>query len=143
MCGYVCSQQNGGNGGVAFADNLTEFCQLVQVNLRAGSEVDAIQGVWSTPAGTRVTGTMHGGGGGTPASFDLDQDEFIVRVDGRSGSRVDQLTFTTNKGRTHGPYGGKGGDKDFHLSDLKVGGFCGRSGSGLDAIGFYTPGTCP
>jgi hypothetical protein len=141
MCGYTRTQQHGGTGGGEFADNLTETCQLVGVNIRHGSRVDAIQGVWTTPSGAHVTGALHGGGGGELTSFSLAAGEYIVRIDGRSGARTDSLQFTTNTGKTYGPYGGSGGSA-YSISDLKVAGFFGRSGSEVDAIGFFTPANC-
>lgn len=138
MCGYVRSQEFGGSGGNPFADNLTEVSQLVRVNIRSGAGVDAIQAVWSTYSGTQVTGPVHGGGGGNPASFNLGPGEFIVRVDGRAGKSIDQLKFTTNLGNTHGPYGGGGGNP-FSIPNLHIGGFFGRSGARVDAIGFFSP----
>ncbi|WP_437973996.1 jacalin-like lectin [Sorangium sp. So ce295] len=139
--GYVRTQENGGNGGKAFADNLTETCQLVQVKIRSGRRIDSIQGVWTTPAGSRVTGESHGTGGGSLQSFTLEPGEYITRIDGRAGSRVDQLKFRTSKGRVHGPYGGSGGTP-FTISNVQVGGFFGRSGEELDSIGFFTEGAC-
>lgn len=141
MCGFIRSQQNGGNGGREFADDLTETCQLVQVKIRSGNRVDSIQGFWSTPSGSQVSGAVHGGGGGSLKSFTLEPGEFITRIDGRAGSRVDQLEFHTNKGRVHGPFG-KSGGQPFTITNVQVGGFFGRSGNALDSIGFFTTGKC-
>jgi hypothetical protein len=97
--------------------------------------------VWITTNGFALQGPRHGGGGGSESSFDLAEGEFITRIEGRSGSEVDQLTFTTNKGNKHGPYGG-GGGAPFAVSDINVGGFFGRSGDRLDQIGFYATAAC-
>jgi hypothetical protein len=142
MCGFVPTQSHGGNGGNAFSDDLTQTCQLVKVLIRHGSGVDGIQGTYLLPSGAEASGAYHGGDGGSPTEFQLEAGEYIVRVAGRSGGRVDQLTFITNTGRSYGPYGGNGGNA-FSIDGIKVGGFFGRSGSRLDAIGFYTPGKCP
>ena len=140
-CGFARTQSYGGSGGGGFSDNLTETCRLVGVNLRSGSRIDGIQAVWSTPSGGEITGTWHGGAGGSPHEFRLAADEYITRIDGRSGTKTDQLKFTTNKGTVYGPFGGSGGTA-FAISEVKVGGFFGRSGSELDDIGFFTPGQC-
>ncbi len=143
MCANVRSVQNGGGGGSPFSDDLTEACALVGVNIRHGGRVDAIQGIYSTPSGVNVPGPRYGGSGGTLDSFTLVAGEFITRVDGRSGNSIDSLQFTTNKGNVFGPYGGGGGNVFSALTGLQVMGFFGRSGAELDAVGFFTPGTCP
>jgi hypothetical protein len=141
MTAYVPTRVHGGGGGNAFSDDLTQACRLVKVAIRHGKEVDGIQGTYVTPTGSEFTGGFHGGSGGSPSEFTLEPDEHIVAVEGRSGGRVDRLTFITNKGRRHGPYGGDGGSP-FELSNLAVGGFFGRSGSRLDAIGFFNEAKC-
>ncbi len=74
-------------------------------------------------------------------TFKFAKGEYFVRVDGRSGDRINQLKFTTNLGNTFGPYGGNGGTP-FSISGLRIEGFFGRSGSRLDAIGFFSPANC-
>ncbi|MDP1772167.1 MAG: jacalin-like lectin [Methylobacter sp.] len=135
-CPYTPSLQYGGTGGSAFSDDLTQAVQITQINIWSGSEVDAIQAVWSKQGGGTLTGTKHGGDGGSLSTIKLASGEYIVRVDGRSGSRTDQLTFTSNLGNKFGPYGGNGGSA-FSLPNLKVGGFLGRSGSRLDAFAVF------
>ena len=139
MNGYVPTVQSGGDGGDAFQDDLAEVSRLIGLNIRAGEYVDALQCIWSTPAGSTVSGTQHGGGGGSLNQILLSNNEYIVRVDGRSGIYIDQLTFTTNLENVFGPFGGDGGDP-FSLPNLSVGGFFGRSGDLLDAVGVFTPG---
>jgi len=140
MCGFAKTKSFGGAGGTIFSDDLTETCQLIQVNIRHGSRIDGIQGVWQGLNGAVIQGVWHGGQGGTLACIKLAPGELIVRIDGRSGTRIDQLTFTTNKGNVY-KYGGSGGDP-FSVSDVKVGGFFGQAGAELDRIGFFTTGTC-
>jgi len=136
-CPYTPSQQYGGTGGGEFNDDLTQTTQITQINIWSGSEVDAIQTTWSKQGGGTFTGVKHGGGGGSLKTITLAAGEYITRVDGRSGSRIDQLTFTTNLGNKYGPYGGDGGSA-FSLTNLKVGGFLGRSGSRLDAFAVFS-----
>ena len=57
----------------------------------------------------------------------------------RSGTLVDQITFLAmcNSGRgfyVYGPYGGSGGTPHIKLGEIQ--GFYGRSGHGIDQIGF-------
>lgn len=141
MGAYAKTQQYGGGGGDAFSDDLTQSCRLSSVTIRSGDYIDAIQGTYTTPSGATYSSGPHGGGGGDQQSFNLAPGEYIVHVDGRSGDYVDQLTFSTNLGNVHGPYGG-GGGSPFTLSSLHVGGFFGQSGSYLDAIGFFTAVDC-
>jgi Jacalin-like lectin domain len=142
MCGYVATAISGGKGGNEFAEDLTLFCKLIAVRIRSGSEVDSIEGVYLLPSGVEESGPRHGGGGGSEKMFRLEPDEFITAVEGRSGKRVDRLQFITNKGRRSDAYGGTGGEA-FTVNALHVGGFVGRSGSRLDAIGFLTQAKCP
>ena len=138
---YKPTQQFGGSGGNAFSDDLTQSCRIGTVKVWSGSSVDAIEVIYVKPSGATYSGGRHGGSGGDARSFNLAANESIVRVDGRSGGRVDQLKFTTNLGNVHGPYGGGGGNA-FALPALQVDGILGRSGSDLDAIGFFTAVSC-
>ena len=134
---YSRSPSYGGTGGNAFSDNLTETTQLIGINISAGGVVDSIQGVFSTTAGSSVTGPKYGGGGGTPQVIKLDQGDVIVRVEGRYGDSLDQVEFFTANGAHYGPYGGDGG-KPFTISGVKVGGFFGRAGDQIDQFGIFT-----
>lgn len=134
---YKKSVSYGGNGGNAFADNLTETVKIKKITVRSGSYVDALIVTWTTTSGQDVT-TQHGGGGGNPKDIELASDEHIVRIEGRSGAYIDQLTFFTDKGRTFGPYGGNGGNPFTPIIGV-VGGFFGRSGSYIDQLGIFYP----
>jgi hypothetical protein len=139
---YKQSSVYGGDGGSPYTDDLTQICRLAQVIIRHGSRIDAIASVWELPNGTLVTGTRHGGTGGTESSFTLDKGEYINRIELRSGREVDALTFYTDAGNKYGPYGGSGGDAH-SISGGPINGFFGHSGARLDAIGAYSPTTCP
>jgi hypothetical protein len=139
---YKPTQQNGGQGGNAFSDDLTQSCRIGTVKIRSATYVDAIEIIYVKPDGGTFSGGQHGGNGGTAHSFSLAANETIVRVEGRSGFLIDQLKFTTNLGKVHGPYGGGGGTV-FALSELQVGGILGRSATYLDNIGFFTAASCP
>ena len=140
---FTKTQQFGGNGGNSFSDDLTEVCRLASINIRSGSHVDMIQAVWQIAGGAILSGPSHGGTGGTLSKIELEKGELINRVEVRAGTRVDQLTFYTTFGRKWGPYGGNGGDLHVleHLSGIT--GFVGGSGTEIDRIGFWVPGTCP
>ena len=139
---YKQSSVYGGSGGEAFTDDLTQICRLAQVVVRHGSRIDAITSVWQLPDGTLVTGKRHGGTGGTESSFTLEKDESINRIELRSGSEVDALTFFTDTGNKYGPFGGSGGDANT-IAGGPINGFFGQSGARLDAIGAFSPTTCP
>ena len=138
---YAASATYGGSGGNAFTDDLTQSCRVKQVNIQAGDYIDAIQMEYVTPSGNVITGGLHGGSGGNPVSFELAPNEQIIAVSGSAGDFVDSLTFTTNLGKTWGPYGGSGGTP-FSIKGLNVAGICGSSGDFLDAIAFYSPAAC-
>ena len=59
--------------------------------------------------GAEITGARYGETGTTVDTVTLNPEERIIRIDGRYGTILDQLTFTTNQGRTLGPYGADGG----------------------------------
>jgi hypothetical protein len=132
----------GGTGGTPF-DDITSATGIVvgisSITIRSGSEVDAIQVNYILSDGSIYTGATHGGTGGNPTTINLTDDETIISMQGRSGSAIDQIIFTTRNTsgtlKVYGPYGGTGGSP-FVVNGV-VGGFFGRSGSGLDALGFY------
>jgi len=72
----------------------------------------------------------------------LPKGQYIVRVDYRSGSLVDQVSFTTNTGRTYGPYGGGGGSPGVYqvTPGEKLGCMRGRAGSSMDRLTFTSTG---
>jgi len=138
-CGspYVKTLSYGGSGGGDFSDNLTNTVRVTQISIRHGKYVDSIQTTWLTTEGKSITGERHGGDGGSEDTFSLSEGEYITDINGRSGKLVDQLTFYSNFGKEYGPYGGSGGSP-FEIKDICVGGFFGKSGKYLDAIGVFT-----
>ncbi len=131
----------GGGGGGAF-NELPDNCNAVvsQILIRSGEVVDAFQFsyMYSNGNGKGHTGGYRGGTGGGSSSFHVDVagGERVVGVIGQSGELVDSLGFITNWGRIFGPHGGNGGGR-FQVSSCLVRGNFGRSGSSMDAIGFY------
>jgi hypothetical protein len=123
-------QTYGGNGGGKFAP---DYIQLL--GLRTGEEVDAII----------INDIQHGGnGGGDRGTLKFGTDEYISDISLRSGERVDNLQFTTNKGRTLG--GGGNGGGPHTLTGIRVIAIGGRSGEKLDQIAItyvenYQPST--
>lgn len=135
---YKKSQQVGGQGGDEFSDDLTQVVRIVRISIRHGARVDAIQTTWLLTDGTQLTGARHGGGGGEETVIEFGSNEHIVTIQGRSGSRIDSLTITTNK-KSYGPYGGDGGKPFGPIPAEAAGGFFGRSGTNVDAIGVFIP----
>ena len=135
---YKKSKMVGGSGGLEFSDNLTQTVRIVSISVRHGTVVDAIQTTWLLTDGTQIKGERHGGGGGEEAIIKFASDEHIVTIQGRSGSLIDSLTITTNK-KAYGPYGGNGGAPFGPIPAEGVGGFFGRFGAYLDAIGVFIP----
>lgn len=136
------SGPSGGHGGKPFIDdNIPQGSRLAEIRIRAGSRLDAIQIVLEASAGDRFAMPAHGGNGGTLEIFTLDSDEFITGISGRYGSKVDCIRIQTNK-QSSPTWGGAGGDADFTYlapSGSAIGGFVGRAGDEIDAIGvlFY------
>ncbi|SER58889.1 Jacalin-like lectin domain-containing protein [Giesbergeria anulus] len=135
---YKKSALYGGQGGSDFSDDLTQTARIVSISIRHGSRVDSIQTTWLLTDGSQLIGKLHGGSGGKEDVIQFAADEHVVTIQGRSGSRVDSLTITTNK-KSYGPYGGDGGESFGPIPAERAGGFFGRSGSELDAIGVFIP----
>lgn len=136
FCPYAKSALYGGTGGKEFSDDLTQVRRISRIIVRSGNYIDSIEVTYILGAGNSVT-VRHGGTGGTPITIDLKEGEYITQIAGRAGDYINQISFTTNKGTTFGPYGGTGG-APFRLGDLRTGGFFGRSGNYLDALGVFT-----
>lgn len=132
------STRVGGSGGDEFSDDLTQAVRIVKISIRHGARVDAIQTTWLLTDGTQFTGVRHGGGGGKESVIEFGSNEYILTIQGRSGSRIDSLTITTNK-KSYGPYGGDGGQSFGPIPVEAAGGFFGRSGTEVDAIGVFIP----
>jgi hypothetical protein len=118
------------------------------VTVWAGSYVDAIQTTWWLIDGGYLEGLKHGGDGGGKNTFTLEADEYITEIFGRLGPNyqvpgrmaIHQLGFKTNYGDTYGPCG-QSGERfaPFSISVTRCGGFFGRCGPFLDAIGALYP----
>ena len=131
----------GGTGGTAFTeqpDNCNAIVKTIRIRYR--TSIDAIQMTYKLSNGQEYVGPFHGGTGGTLYTFNVnvDEGERIVGVFGEYGNLINQLIFHTSKGDIFGPFGGTGCiGGDFHVDTCEVRGILGRSGSKLDAIGFY------
>jgi hypothetical protein len=128
----------GGTGGNAFSDReLAPGARVVEVQVRSGNHIDAVQLVYTLSDGRTVMGPQHGGGGGGLSVFHLDADEVLTGISGRSGEYIDSIRFQTNM-RTSPTFGGNGGSNDFRVDVppyTQVAGLAGRAGIYLDAIG--------
>ena len=128
----------GGPGGSPFVDcgaTVVDgaLVRPVEVHVRAGDFIDAIEVIYS--GGARST--RHGGLGGDLHIFRLGPDEYITDVGGKYAQFVNSLFIKTNKGRVQ-QWGGSGGNAQFSFSaprGMSFNGFWGRSGVYLDAIG--------
>jgi hypothetical protein len=148
-CGTGLAQQGasteiaGGRGGAVFNDPEPEAgARVLEVQIRAGDQIDSVQLVFALSDGSSTAGPRHGGSGGRSNVFRLDSDEYIVGLSGRCGDYIDSIRIHTNK-RTSALFGGRGGDRDFQINvpaGNKAVGFSGRAGGYLDAIGLiYVP----
>lgn len=139
----------GGGGGGAWSDNDTCSGQhVIGWRLLAGRTVDRVQfkypsysvgpikfGGWAPAQGASSDAKA-------TSNVTLTEGEYIVRVDYRAGDRIDSLSFTTNTGITHGPFGGSGGSSGRYTvtPGAKLGCMAGRSGSSTDQLTFTSIG---
>jgi hypothetical protein len=132
------TQLAGGRGGQPFADlDIPSGARIVEIRVRAGDTIDAIQAIYQLADRSLVEANRYGGGGGRLYSYRFDADEYLVALGGRYGDTVDSLYIITNK-RQSQVFGGRGGDRDFRIevpSGSQAVGFAGRAGDTVDAIG--------
>jgi hypothetical protein len=134
---------SGVTGGVIFNDlnfvtpSTLDGRRVVELRVRSGDFIDAIQVVYQTSSGQIIETDRHGGPGGVADVFKFDPDEYIVEIKGKYGAYVDSLEMKTSKGRIK-RWGGNGGVVDYiyiapagHI----IQGFFGRSGAFVDNIG--------
>jgi hypothetical protein len=72
---------------------------IYRVDVRHGWHIDQLSTNHSKPVG---------GNGGDVSFFQLAEDDCIVHIRATMGGFLNSLTFTSRKGKTFGPYGGKG-----------------------------------
>jgi len=127
---------SGGIGGEDFEDILPPAGKKIrEITVWYEDIVEAIQIAWSDGSSDK-----HGRGNHHPTPIPLAEDEYLVGIAGRYGRGVDSISFVTTK-RTHGPYGGDGGDVEYFYNvdpaspQAHIIAFFGRAGENLDAIG--------
>ena len=128
---------SGGGGGNYYSDSQTGGRQLIEVRIRSGAFIDAIQTVYVDAIGQKFVSQRYGGGGGNLDIFKLAPGEYITRISGKYGSFVDSLLIQTNKGRAKG-WGGSGGSANYTYTappGSRIHGFFGRSGKFIDSVG--------
>lgn len=128
---------SGGGGGNYYSDHQIGGRQLIEVRIRSGTLIDAIQTVYVDALGQKFVSKRYGGGGGNLDIFKLVPGEYITRISGKYGSFVDSLLIQTNKGRAKG-WGGTGGSVNYTYTappGSRIHGFFGRSGSLIDSVG--------
>jgi hypothetical protein len=133
----------GGRSGDEFSDPVPATgTRVVEVRIRAGDTIDALQMVYAPASGPGFMAGQHGANGGRLNIFRLDPDEYIIGLSGRHGDTIDLLRIITNK-KTSPTFGGRGGNRDFQIevpNGTQAIGFTGRSGDTVDAIGLvYAP----
>jgi hypothetical protein len=125
----------GGRGGSPFTDG--QQGRIIEIRVRSGDRIDAIQAIYMGTDGRTYEGQWHGGQGGRMESFRLEQGEYVTGLIGRCGDQIDSLQIQTNR-RTSQRFGGRGGNRDFSVQvprGSQANGFKGRAGQYLDAIG--------
>lgn len=130
----------GGGGGNYFEDLIPIGSDIIEVQIRAGTLIDAIQILYRYRSGGQpMYFPRHGGSGGGFYRFILNPGEFITGIRGRCGTLVDSIIICTNL-RESPQYGGTGGVpyQVYAPPGQAVVGFFGRSGSLVDAIGIIT-----
>ena len=124
----------GSAAGTVFTDTSVAGQTMTGINVRAGSWLDAIQGI-ATPTSL----SLHGGNGGTLFTATWPATEYVVRMYGTyNTTAITQLNFVTNLGRVVGPYGTTQGTSTFDYTvpqGMKAVGFTGRVGGYLSALG--------
>ncbi|XP_072988750.1 protein GOS9-like [Typha latifolia] len=139
MAGVVKVGKWGGNGGNPFDTGAAT--RLLDIRVRHGGAIDAIQIMYMKDGKIQWT-PQYGGNGGVLTEITLQEGEFLISISGYYGTFQDyyvvrSLTFGTNLS-TYGPYGEQEGTTfSIPLEDGKIGGFFGRSGGFLDAVGVY------
>lgn len=131
----------GGDGGGAWSDYQSCAGQYVNgFRIRAGGSVDTVQFRYANQGWAPAQGYQ--GKDAFTADVTLASGEYIVRVDYRNGSRIDNIRFTTNNGKTYGPYGGGGGSSATYTvtPGEKLGCMAGRAGSSIDQLTFSSTG---
>ncbi|XP_065022765.1 jacalin-related lectin 3-like [Musa acuminata AAA Group] len=118
--------------------------KITGISIGAASCVNSIKITFDIDGTTRVT-PRYGGPGGELFQFTLMKDEYLTSVSGyvkydcSEFPCVSQLTFTTNLGKTYGPYGGGGGtffEVNVEYDEIK--GFFGQATTEyLTAFGVY------
>lgn len=129
----------GGGGGGEWSD--LDTCGADPVDgfrIGFGKEVNSVQFRY----GGRWAGAHGAGKTDNRAEVLLAPGEYIVKVDLRSADRVDKVAFTSNLGKTYGPYGGGDPNPAVFTANPgdRLGCMRGRSGNSIDALTFSGTG---
>jgi len=135
---YKVSRFLGGESGALFDHRNHRFIESIEV-FTGGKIIDGLKVTYCNHA-------IHNAGtcSGKSEKFTLEKGEYIEKVEVRSDQVVQELTFHTNKGKQHGPFGGhgrmlkdkKGGVHNLHAPrrDMCLCGFLGRQSKLIDAL---------
>ena len=134
----------GGRGGSFFRDPCS-FNNLGGIIIRSSALIDSIQTVYASNKNQQWVPLQHGGNGGSKHVAIFYENEYIIAVIGSHGSSsrcsncINELGFLTENKyglmSMHGPYGQR--SQNILMLVGEIGGFFGRSGQYLDAIGCY------
>jgi len=123
--------------GTAFTDSVAAGQTLTGALVRAGSWLDAIQGL-ATPSNL----ASHGGAGGTTYTATWGATDPLVRIYGKySNNLISQISFVSKSGKVFGPYGANQAGGTIRSFDYtvpagnKVYGFFGTADGYLRSIG--------
>lgn len=138
----------GGPGGIFFDDaaalgGAANVRRILQVVVRAGAAVDAIQATYELADGDIVAAPGRGGSGGTAYAVDIAPGETIVGVTGHAGAYIHSLAFLIAPSvagghapatRVAGPFGSRPPRARPFSLDGPVIAFAGRAGLLLDHL---------
>jgi hypothetical protein len=138
----------GGDGGDLWTDidACTKGGAVTGFSIASGDEVEAISFKYGSVEGGRYGSVNMYNIKGQLNKFEeahtFASGEYITEIAYRSGARVDQISFTTNKGKTYGPYGGGGGTagKIKLPADVRLVCMAGRAGATIDKLIFTWSG---
>lgn len=129
---------SGGTGGEEFSDDVSsQDCQVLEVQIYAQRQVNAIRIVHETCDGHRHTFPLHGRATADCYTLTLAPDEFIIGINGHFGTQINSIRIQTNKQVSPllGREGGEGAYRYEAPPGAEIVGFCGRARDTLNAIG--------
>ncbi|ACV61323.1 hypothetical protein Dtox_0374 [Desulfofarcimen acetoxidans DSM 771] len=141
----------GTSGGGEFSDPTDIMNNYILREIKITDDDNNVHGIectWKDIQGKQHSEPRRGGqwGGLNEEIVILDPDEYICKIEGTIGTGwrplLNRIRFTTNKGNLFPKkkkyYGGATDGNNFTIDGLRLAGFYGRCGYGIDNIGFYS-----